>query len=305
MKIVLDPNIYLLSESNNCNIYDEFSHLEYFDKIVEFINEFQFAKILCTDLFNEEICTYLQDYPWNQYMNLNAFSLVTIQRKLLRNLEENYHVIVNEDVADSKFNFNYPNRKELCESFFKTISYVHNNHIDILIFFGECHHHISRPVSFICKGEEVNHNPVNNPYLDSHSHLIKLLMSCEKCNKEPSLNELFPNALLSNALAEDFIKKAKRTGSDKIALIEVYSREIALRNGYIENRSLSIKNYRLSKKKSKRLVFESNGREKIYLSADFESGGFEVFNHVPIHLGQFSFTGSKIKPSSAKHKLYL
>ena len=113
--------------------------------------------------------------------------------------------------------------------------------------------------------------------------------------------EIFPNHEFCDALNEEFLYK--RNTENKIPLIIQYGTEVALRNGFTENQYLSAIN---SKKQGNiRQVSSRSGKYPAYLSLDFESGGFEVFNSCGVHLGQFSFSGSQVKlPAPKTHKIY-
>ena len=99
------------------------------------------------------------------------------------------------------------------------------------------------------------------------------------------------------------IQKGKNK-EEKIALYEKYGRIVAALNGYQYDQDLSCINSSKCGGK-KRSVFK-NLEESYYLSIDFESGGFEVFDKRPKHLGQYSFSCELAKPPAPmNHKLYL
>ncbi len=68
------------------------------------------------------------------------------------------------------------------------------------------------------------------------------------------------------------------------------------------NDYLSMLNSR--KQRSMRAVYSKLRKSPTYLSLDFESGGFEVFDKNGLHLGQYSFDGARTKvPAPDTHKL--
>lgn len=97
---------------------------------------------------------------------------------------------------------------------------------------------------------------------------------------------------------------------DKISDFTKIGHEVAMRNHYIYDSVLSSLNSRKAKPDKngnhpKRHIFKSNKRD-VYLSIDFENGGFEIYNKNAIHQGQFKFNGCFEKsPNTHNHPLYL
>ncbi|WP_188400208.1 hypothetical protein [Sporomusa sp. GT1] len=220
----------------------------------------------------------------------------------MSNLDDSeYYEVGLEHIAESLNDLKYlSNNLKSCESFLKIINYTFRNAINILILMGKCNHDLVRPIEFRCSTGVASHNPVYDPLTDSHEELRMLILNCEKCKNMPSTDALFPNSSICFELETEYFRR--KQNEDKISLIECIGREVAIRNNYVENREMAQKNKQ--RFNSKRVVFKSRGKEPIYLSIDFESGGFEVFDHKLEHLGQFSFGGEKIKEAdSINHQL--
>ncbi|MBQ3161819.1 MAG: hypothetical protein IJC04_06800 [Oscillospiraceae bacterium] len=136
-----------------------------------------------------------------------------------------------------------------------------------------------------------------------HNELIHISM--------PNINSKFPakelcagfNDWRSNILQPDY-------KGDKISDISEIALEVALRNNYIYDKKItSINSIRAKKDKKgnhpKRQVFK-NDKQDVYLSTDFENGGFEVYDKKATHLGQYKFNGDFEKKSDKRsHPLYL
>lgn len=105
------------------------------------------------------------------------------------------------------------------------------------------------------------------------------------------------------------ILKPKYDG-DKISDFTKIGLEVALRNKYIYDSGLTALNKRKAKpdkngQHPKRQVFRNNKKD-VYLSTDFENGGFEVYDKNAHHLGQYKFNGDFEKdPDEDSHPLYL
>lgn len=102
-------------------------------------------------------------------------------------------------------------------------------------------------------------------------------------------------------LFKNKIENEKLEQSKAIALYIEIGTLVAEYNCYTKDTTLSKKN---STDKKIRIVFKKNIGKEYYLSLDVESGGFEVFDHNLIHLGQYNFNGERVKPATPKtHKL--
>jgi len=139
-------------------------------------------------------------------------------------------------------------------------------------------------------------------------------------NLQETVNSYFPNLLYSNALFTSkttksvdyiwtlFYKSAKTKpekneydtlfgAGDKIAVIKELAPQIAYRNLYKLNETLSNyndKNNRGNGKTTPFQIFEQGiGNDKLYLSTDFEKGAFEVCDKNGKHLGEYFFSGKK------------
>ena len=144
------------------------------------------------------------------------------------------------------------------------------------------HHHFFR------------HNPNDETYFKEGEHLY------------------FPNLSYSNELVNgnwtnfyDEQERKKNFGSgSKEAIIRNIAEKIAIRNFYTFNPAISSNNQRI--KKSFRQIFEAGaGKQKIYLSTDFESGAFEVCDYRGYHLGEYLFSGKNEKGIDRSHDIIL
>lgn len=120
----------------------------------------------------------------------------------------------------------------------------------------------------------------------------------------PTSDDLFPARGLCKSFGRwrDEILKSFIVG-EKNSSFQCIGREVALRNRYVYDATLSKLNHIRSG--AKRCIFRSADRQA-YLSIDFENGGFEVFDRHARHLGQYKFSGEYEKSASpSNHILYL
>lgn len=128
--------------------------------------------------------------------------------------------------------------------------------------------------------------------------------------QNPSFSKKFP--------AEDFCAGyddwrseilQPNSSDDKISTFYKIGLEVAERNKYLYDSQLTALNKTKAKKKNgqspKRQIFKSPELD-VYLSTDFENGGFEVYNCKPTHQGQYKFNGDFEKEADDNsHPLYL
>lgn len=124
---------------------------------------------------------------------------------------------------------------------------------------------------------------------------------------KPNENYL-PLAPVSDLLVgndwQKFRQEIKEKESEKMAIISQMGRQVALLNGYSYSHEIS--NLNKSNNKKREIYEAGEGRNKIYLSCDFESGGFEICDFSGTHLGEFGFHGNqtgKAKPEDHSIKL--
>jgi hypothetical protein len=127
-------------------------------------------------------------------------------------------------------------------------------------------------------------------------------------NMKPSLHNILPKKKISNQLVDNnwdkFREKLKKYPDDKNAKIKEMAENVAEINGYKFNQDLSSHNQKL--KKSFRFIYEGGkGKQKIYLSTDFEKGAFEVCNYQGTHLGEYSFNEEKTGKAKSDHNICL
>ncbi len=124
-------------------------------------------------------------------------------------------------------------------------------------------------------------------------------------------NKDFPNNLLPfRALSDlftvdnwqDFREKIKKNAPEKISIISKMAKIVATINGYTFEKDISKLNAQKSGK-IREIYSAGESNHKIYLSADFESGGFEVFSYNATWLGEYSFSG-EVTSFSTKEEVH-
>lgn len=98
-------------------------------------------------------------------------------------------------------------------------------------------------------------------------------------------------------------KLRTQSNSERRATIKKYGDLIARLNYFEYSKKLSTLNSK--KQGAERRVYKSKDNNG-YLSIDFESGGYEVFDSKCVHQGQYNFNLDKVKDAQPKtHRLYI
>lgn len=291
-KVALSPCIFELMSSSETE-ETEIAHLTHLQSVLSFLQKLNVE----FDLY--ENAPYFPDSqkrpPISRY-HFHRVSCSLLYSKIQRKIA--YSPIISlETYEESEIvsDYSYPENSETKESFLKYITYLSKHSLMYLLFIGLPNCEKPKPFKIrLPDGKMTEKMPIFRPISDCSGQVSSVISISDG-------PDAFPNKMLCFALNEEFLQK--RYTASKIPLIVKYGTEAALRNGFTENKHLSVINSK--KQGNMRKVYSRAGKYPMYLSLDFESGGFEVFDCKGVHLGQFSFSGIQVKSSEPKtHKLY-
>lgn len=291
-KVVLSPCLFELMSDNEPEIVE----LEHYNHIMELLNYLMKLNVEF-DLYED--APYYPDASKRppitryHYHNISCSQLYAkIQKKISY---ENYVELSEYEAAEIITEYTFPEKSETKESFLRYITFLVQSSDSYLLFIGQANMSKPRPMIFSWStGEKTECVPIFKPETDLSGQLHSVF---------PQKSSLFPCSDYCTELDQEFLRN--REIGDRISTIKEYGAEAATRNGYVYDHYLSVLNSK--KQHNSRIVYRRLiGNKESYLSLDLESGGFEVFDHNAVHLGQFSFAGKRDKPPSPQtHKLYL
>lgn len=291
-KVVLSPCLVELMTKSE-NEMAELAHLTHLQSILNFLMPLNVE----FDLY--ENAPYYPDSvsrpPISRY-HYHSLSCTQIYAKIQRKICYAPEVSLGECTASKLVSeYDYPEDSETKDSFLRYITYLFSNDKKTVMFIGEANRNKRRPYIFeIPSFDKVEVTPISDP-ADDCSQQIANIVTIERNH------ELFPNARMCTSLNDSFLRR--RNIEDRISLIKEVGAEVASRNGYAYRKDLSSINTK--KQGNTRVIYSRFDGILAFLSLDFESGGFEVFDQSGIHLGQYSFSGKKVKQSSPRtHKLF-
>lgn len=284
-KILLDDNFYRNTLAQN----------EYFNKLIQAIKDYFDAKIIFFEPFYKKNISY----------NL-SFMSQNINRKILETEKAEKCDLNNITTACDVFLENM----SFNQLFIGKIKYIMNTYPDDILIIPLVYNIKNRELVFRnledCiffignYDEEVKSNIANWIVNNDLIHIPK-----------SSFDNKFPAEKLCNGYNKwrSEILQPSYSG-DKISDFTKIGLEVAIRNHYIYDAQLTALNKKKAKKDKKgrspkRQVFVNQSKD-VYLSTDFENGGFEVYNKNAVHQGQYKFNGDFEKdPDNNSHPLYL
>lgn len=268
---------------------------KYFNALIDIISSYFDAQIVCFIPFGEK-----------QRTNSLAMGLQNINKKIHKTQkQEKYDLNEVSDVADDELE-----KLGFSKNFIGKIYYLKEHNPDDIIIVPLAYNKLNRILYTKKTGiylfyignydEEIESNIANWIACNNIIHI-----------EEPNYNNMFPAKDLCNGYNKwrsEILQPAY--SGDKISDFTKIGYEVAIRNHYIYDAQLTALNKKKAKRDKKgyppkRQIFV-NQLKDVYLSTDFENGGFEVYNKNAVHQGQYRFNGDFEKdPDENSHPLYL
>lgn len=310
---VFEPSMLFIHEDdwNDEVVRDDFlSHLE---KHLMFISEYKVTKIYWNDELESYLWSYPQRPPWRLSRDWSNPLVLILYRLFSRNIILlPYFQVQNSCSITPDLNDAY--NRNILVAFLKIVHELIHREQKFILCLGIKNKSFSDR-DFLCTcncfgtslSPEIVYDP--NDWLNI-SEIEKIFFNhLKKKNWKPK-QILFPLVEISNQLVnsdwDTFIQSLAQNPAQRIARIKEIGNKVARLNGYCLNRRVSIHNSRI--RNGLRAIYEAgSGRNKIFLSIDFEKGSFEVCSFKGEHLGEYGFNGSKIADAdkTGNHNIHL
>lgn len=181
--------------------------------------------------------------------------------------------------------FETTNNNELNKYFAKILNYLFIHNFSCILLLSKKNHKVnltSINQIFVIKNISGEVNSKITDLVQDGSHLKKGL-------NEPTLS----NPLPFSDLCEYFLDLQNEIirNNDAMSVFRCITREVALRNRYYFDVIVTNKN---NSGKHKRMIYTYNKNH--YISADFETGCFELCDYKGNHKGEISYVGDKLSP---------
>lgn len=307
MKIILDPACIFISDEEWKDREKRACFLKNFFDLLEIINLYDFFKIvwssnLTSTLWNE-VYTEVKMDSGQDYVafahNIQPFlnnleSITPSNTSCIKNMILHNSISYKTETLDEvlKILHKLIEEKDIAIYALEKESGISTENI---YFKCGCHDYKLIPETIVAVNEMLN-NEVVEELIQSNVNFDDLI----------SANNILPDLKYSKQEAKKYKEMRFNGSAEKNAQIEIISKKIALRNGYKLAKDITRINQIHSR--SLRSIYQGGiGRNKIFLSTDFEKGAFEVCDHNGKHLAEYSFNGgiSKKKDASGNHDILL
>ena len=288
MKILLDPLMYWFPNNSEKQI-----NLLYLEKATSIIEKYFDIKYISSQFFIKTL-QRLNKEPFSTNKEQDALRSVIIKR-LLRNLD--YPNNIDNPICDNYLfpdDFKATNYKELDDYFAKIVNYLVTHDIPCLLFLARLNH-VSSTKSinqlFVVKNISGEINSKITELIHDGTYLKAKL-------PEPDLKKPLPFFDLCDHFLT--LQNEMSKNDDSMSVFLRITKEVAYRNRYKLDDTVTNKN---NTKKHKRKIYTYNKTH--YISTDFESGCFELFDYRGRHMGEISYIGTKISSpdKTGKHDI--
>lgn len=289
MKILLDPLIYWFPNDS-----EKEANLLYLNKVTSIIEKYFEIKYISSE-YLIQIFYKLNKEPFSTTSREQSIMRQNVLRRVLGNLDypNNIHNF-NCEAWVFPDTFKVTRNDELNNYFAKIVDYLFTENIPCLLFLAKQNSKSdikSKNQLFIIK----------NISGELDSKITELIMSNQFLKHglaEPVLANPLPFSDLCDAFKELQYEMMKE--DDEISVFWRITREVAFRNRYTFDAIVTNKN---TSNEHKRKIYTYD--KKHYISADFESGCFELCDHRGKHKREISYIGKELNPrdETCKHDI--
>jgi hypothetical protein len=277
MKILLDPLIYWFVDDIEKEL-----NLQYWDKITSIIEKYFNINYISSKYFIK-ILQRLNREPFSPKKEQGE-----LKQKIIKRLWQNLDYPNNIENLDNGF-FSFPDdykfstNDELNQYFSTVLNHIITNNIQCLLCLSRDNH----------KSKIITINQlfvVRNISGEVDSKITELIENGNYLKdgiETPKLHNPLPFSELCDYFLE--LQNEMKKVDDEISVFWRVTREVALRNRYSYDQNVTSKN---NNDKHKRKIYTYN--KKHYISADFESGCFELCDHRGKHQKEISYTGKEL-----------
>lgn len=279
MKILLDPLIYWFLDDTEKEL-----NLHYWDKVTTIVEKYFDIKYISSKYFIQ-LLQRLNKEPFSPKKEQGELKQKIIKR-LWQNLDYPNNII---NLSDESYAF--PNdfflttNDELNKYFSNLLGYILANDISCLLCLSIKNHRSkiqSNKQLFIVKHISGEVDSKITEMIQNGSYLLPELAI-------PDLHNPIPFSELCDYFLE--LQNEMKKENDDLSVFWKITREVALRNRYELDTIVTNKN---NSKNHKRKIYTYNKTH--YISADFESGCFELCDRRGKHQGEISYTGTPLSP---------
>lgn len=282
MKILLDPLLYWFDDTKTKN-----KDFDYLEKVTSIVEKYFNIKYISTNYFIQ-IVKQINKEPFGYYA-VDETRKRKVMQSLLYGLDYQNNINNLDGIAKHKplLNFSQSKNDTLNEHFMYVLNYIKLHNINCLLMMSLPNQ--KNEISDFPKSIHV----VNHISGEIDSKLTELLLDDNYINQEQILIPNLSCPLPYFELCDHFyyLQKDMQKRDDDLSVFLRITKEVALRNRYVLDKIITNKN---NSKKHKRKIYSYNKNH--YISADFETGCFELCDNKGKHKGEISYIGEQLSP---------
>lgn len=283
MKILLDPLIYWIKNDENL-----LENLRYWDKVSSIVEKYFDIRYVSSKGIIKAI-QRLNKEPSNLGKEYSEK-----RQQLIKRFFNNLDYPNNIDEVESydyklPINFNITNDHAIDECFSNILFYMKSNQEECLIFLSLENQKVKMFDDGLCWVRHISG--------EINSKITKLIVNrifLKNGLDIPTLKNPIPFVDLCDHFYD--LQNELIGQDDRLNIFEKITAEVALRNLYEFDENVTKKN---NNNTHKRKIYTY--KKKHYLSADFETGCFELCDYKGIHQGEISYTGNQLSPRDKTH----
>lgn len=287
MKILLDPLIYWFENDENCE-----EKLGYWSKVINIIEKYFNIKYVSSANILK-ILMRLNKEPSKLFKEQEGLKQSLI-KKIFNNLDYPNNIIEKEDVHFSlPTNFNITNNVLVDKCFSNIVSFIASSSEEYILLLSMSNHGVRIDIT--------NLFVVNHISGEIDSKITDLMVN-KKYLKDGLAVPTLSNPIPFDDLCDHFLdlqNDLKKYDNPKSVFLRV-TKEVALRNLYVFDKVITKKN---TSSEHQRKIYTYQKHH--YLSADFETGSFELHDRKGKHQMEISYTGNQTAPKdkTGKHDI--
>lgn len=290
MRVLLDPAMY--EPGINQSSEEITAWLTYLNDVLGLLSKLNIKVAMSAKAYDASY-SFLE-HPWstiNGCLTISTF-LKTVYMSFMMAVDCDFLREGSDCTALTPIQYS-PHSSNYCfDCFLRDVAVTRN---ECPVFLGIINHSLQSPLEFRDQaGTEFAVDAISDINEDKvllFSDGYRRLLLAEHTAK-PSTHNRFPNSDLCTRY-DELQQKAFEEGFDRVSVIRIFAKEVALRNNYIKDADLTALN---SSSSHIRDVYRSEETD-VLLCTDVRHGRFEAFNRDGVHLGEYTYSGAYISNS--------
>lgn len=299
MRVLFDPAMYEPGINQSSEEITEW--LTYLNDVLGLLGKLNIKVAMSAKTFDAS--NSFLEHPWSTIKGCLTIStfLEIVYRSFMLAVDCDFLREESDCTALTPIQYSHHSSNRCFDCFLRDVAVTRN---ECPVFLGIVNHSLQSPLKFMDQAgtefavdaiSDINENRV---LLFSDGYRRILLADH---TAKPSTHNRFPNSDLCTRY-DELQQKAFEEGFDRVSVIRIFAKEVALRNNYVKDTDLTAFN---SSSNHIRDVYRSEEAD-VLLCTDVRHGRFEAFDCNGVHIGEYTYAGVYIpdsRDSTGAHNL--